>query len=92
MRKLISILVAALFAAVTFSAYATDPAPAGDTSKATKPAKKKKKSKSSTSSGAPAGGAVQTAPVTGAGRGDNTGAPTGGAVTTEPQSGPARGK
>jgi len=42
MRKLISILVAALFAAVTFSAYAADPAPAGDPSTATKPAKKKK--------------------------------------------------
>lgn len=89
MRKLISIVVAALFAAVTFSAYAADPAPAGDASKTTKPTtKKKKKSTSSSSSGAVKQGATSTGT---AGRGDTPGAASGGAVTTVPTTGAARG-
>ena len=66
MRKLISILVAALFAAVTFSAYAADPAPAKDPSTTTKPPAKKKKS----SKPAPTNGTVQQGTPQTSGRGD----------------------
>ena len=71
MRKLISILVAALFAAVTFSAYAADPAPAGDPSTATKPAKKKKHSSKPAPSST---GTVQQGTPQTSGRGDPSGA------------------
>ena len=71
MRKLIAVVIAALFTAVTFSAYAADPAPAGDASKTTKPAKKKKKSNPGASSGAVQQGATTTGT---AGRGDTPGA------------------
>ena len=87
MRKLISILVAAAFAAVTFSAYAADPAPAGDAPKATKPAKKKKKAPSSSSSSS---SNVQQGAAPSSGRGDPSGAASGGAVQVAPATGAGR--
>lgn len=51
MRRLIPALVAALFAAVTFSAYAAD-----DATTSTPPAKQSKKKKSKSSTAAPAVG------------------------------------
>jgi hypothetical protein len=85
MRKLISILVAALFAAVTFSAYAADPAPAGDPSTATKPPRRKRSIRPSqprSTSGTVQQGTPQTS-----GRGDPSGAASGGTVKQgQPQS------
>lgn len=103
MRRLIAALVAALFAAVTFSAYAQD---ASTTNPPAKHAKKKKKSKSpavgqsanpmdksgqgaAQSSGT---GGVQAGAPAAQGRGTPTGAPAagGGAVTSPTPKGAGR--
>jgi hypothetical protein len=104
MRSLVAILVAALFSAVTLSAYAADES--GQGSQSTQPkkhAKKKKKSQPSgvqqgapaaegrgTPGGAATGGAVQQGAPAAEGRGTPGGAATGGGVTSPTPTGPGR--
>jgi hypothetical protein len=103
MRRLIPILVAALFSAVTFSAYAIDQGTQGNPPAPQKHAKKKKKSKAptvqqgapaaegrGTPGGAAAGGAMQQGAPAAEGRGTPGGAAAGGAVTSPTPKGPGR--
>ena len=105
MRRLIPILVAAMFSAVTFSAYAIDKGTQGNPPPPQqKHAKKKKKAKPIVQQGIPAeqgrdtpsgqvapggGGLVQGAPAA-HGRGTPTGTPAGGAVTSPTPKGAGR--
>jgi len=106
MRRFIPALVAALFAAVTFSAYAIDQGTQGNPPAPQKHAKKKKKAKAptvqqgapaaegrGTPSGAPAagGGTLQQGAPAAQGRGTPGGAAAGGAVTSPTPKGPGRG-
>jgi len=93
MRRLIPALVAALFAAVTFSAYAVDQGTEGNPPPPAKHSKKKKKSKPAPAVGQSANpmdksgqgaaqssgkGGVQAGAPAAQGRGDPTGAPAAG--------------
>jgi hypothetical protein len=103
MRRLLPALLAAVFAAVTFSAYAADPATPDTQSQPPKPAKKKKKSKppavqqsapaDQSGRGAPqsSGTGGVTAGGNAAGRGNPTGtAAPGGGVTSPTPTGAGR--
>ena len=101
MRRLVAILLAALFSAATVSVYAAD-----DGTQSTQPqkhAKKKKKSKAQgveqgapaaqgrgTPSGSATGGAIQQGAPAAEGRGTPTGAATGGGVTSPTPTGAGR--
>ena len=104
MRRLIPILVAAMFSAVTFSAYAIDKGTQGNPPPPQKHAKKKKHKSPTVQQGAPqaqgrgdpsgaaAGGGVQQGAPAAQGRGTPTGAPAagGGAVTSPTPKGAGR--
>jgi hypothetical protein len=106
MRRFIPALVAAVFAAVTFSAYAIDQGTQGNPPAPTKQSKKKKKAKAPAvgqsanpmdKSGQGAAqssgkGGVQAGAPAAQGRGDPTGAPAagGGAVTSPTPQGAGR--
>jgi len=102
MRSLVAILVAALFSAVTFSAYAIDQGTQGNPPPPQKHAKKKKSKAQGVQQGAPAaqgrgtpggaatGGAVQQGAPAAEGRGTPGGAATGGAVTSPTPTGAGR--
>jgi len=106
MRRLIPALIAAVFAAVTFSAYAVDQGTQGNPPAPTKQTKKKKKAKSPTvqqsgnpidksGQGAPQStgtGGVQAGAPAAQGRGTPSGAAAagGGGVTSPTPKGPGR--
>jgi hypothetical protein len=77
MRRLIPALVAALFAAVTFSAYAVDQGTEGNPPAPTKQTKKKKKAKSAKTQQAPGVG-QQANPMDKSGQGAAQSSGTGG--------------
>src|SRR5262245_15772990 len=106
MRRLVAVLMAALFSTITFAAYAADQDTQGTQPAPQKQAKKKKKSQAPTvqqsgnpmdqsGRGAPqstgTGGVQQGAPAA-QGRGDPTGAAAGGGggVTSPTPAGPGR--
>jgi hypothetical protein len=103
MRRLVAILVAALFSAVTFSVFAADQSTQGTQTQPQKHAKKKKSKPAGVSQSAnpmdksgqgaaqsSGTGGVQAGAPAAQGRGTPTGAAGGGAVTSPTPKGPGR--